>query len=245
MKKSVIIAVCALTVLSLTGCAQNGTQLENIDTTVAVASDKVNMSDFKNDLEGLEGYFIKLNYIPANTQPTKMLSKVIGAVDGDRYIFSVNKSNVSVELYEYEPDALSDEGKRVMNEVKENGEFHVFGDKSIDGDVTFPATLSDNGKYLMIYTDGNNSEANQNQKKAAIEALKGFYSTSADTSKPESSSNDTSKTESSSNDTSKTESSANDTSKTESSSNDTSKNESSANDTSKTESSATNESKSE
>ena len=207
MKKTAVLAVCALTAFAFAGCAQQGNKLENVDTTKVLAPSEVNMSEFKNNLEGLEGYFVKLNYIPANTTPTEMLSSIIGAVDGDRYIFSVNNSAVTVELYEYEPDKLDKEATRVLGEVKETGSFHVFGDKSIDGDATYQATLSDNEKYLMIYNDNSNSDTNQAHKKVVIDTFKAFYSTTpTETSTTQESKTEESKTEESKTEESKSES---------------------------------------
>ncbi len=176
MKKIVVAFMCALTACSFAGCASAGVQLENIDSTKTVKPEDINITDYKNDLDGLEKYFIKLNYIPDKTQPTEMMYKVIGAVDGDRYIFNVNNSNVNIELYEYDPDNLNEDARRVLGEIKENGEFHVFKDKSINGDTTYPGVISDNGKYMMIYIDSSNSEANTEHKKLVVDTFKAFYS---------------------------------------------------------------------
>lgn len=210
MKKVIIAAVCALTVFSFAGCAQQGSKLENVDTNSVLTTDKVNMKDYENNLGGLEDYLIKLQYIPANTEKTKMMYSVIGAVAGDRYIFNVNNSGVLVELYEYEPDHLNKDAKRILGEVRETGAFHVFGNESIDGNVTYPATLSDNEKYLMIYTDNKDSAENQTQKKLVIEAVKAFegspvkQASGSDTSKTEASKKEESKAEESKTQDSKT-----------------------------------------
>ena len=235
MRKAIAAAVCVLTVLSAAGCAQQGVQLENVDTNNVLTTDQVNMKDYQNNLAGLEEYLVKLQYIPDKTEPTKMMYSVIGAVAGDRYIFNVNNSGVLIELYEYEPDKLNEDAKRVLNEVKENGAFHVFGIESIDGNVTYPATLSDNEKYLMIYTDNNNSEDNQNQKKRVTEAVKAFEGSTV----KEASGSDTSKTEESKAESSKAETSAKEASKAETSKTETSKTEASKTEESKPEESKT------
>lgn len=175
MKKTIIAALCAVTVLSFTGCAQPGSQFENIETKNVLSTEDVKQSDFTNDLDGLEKYFIKLRYIPEKTGPTEMLYKVIGAKDGDRYIFNVNGTNVAMELYEYDTDDLNEDAKRVLGEIKETGSFHVFKDKSIDGDNTYKAVISDNGKYMMIYNDPSKETQNITQKNVVEAAFKNFY----------------------------------------------------------------------
>ena len=236
MKKIITTAVCVVTVLSFAGCAQQGAKLENIDPKNVLPIDQVNMNDYNNNLTGLEDYFIKLGYIPAATTPTEMMYKVIGAIDGDRYIFNFNNSGVVMELYEYEPDNLNDDAKRVLGEIKENGSFHVFGKENIDAGVTYEATLSDNGMYMMIYTDNNNGEDHVLQKKTVIEAFKGFHK---DSSKRDSSDKDTKKDES------KTEESKAEESKADDSKSEESKAEESKTEESKTEESKSDESKSE
>lgn len=201
MKKIFFTIICTLMVISLVGCAQAGAQLENIDTTKDVNTDSVNVSDYENNLEGLEKYLTELNYIPAKAEATEMMYRVIGAIDGDRYIFNVNNSTITIELYEYDPDNLNDDAKRVLGEIKENGEFHVFEDKSIDNNATYPGIISDNGKYMMIYKDSSDSEANTEHKKSAEEAFKSFHSSntqnSANNNKENSDSKENSKTDSS------------------------------------------------
>ena len=169
-------ALGVLTAASLTGCMSSGQQLEKLSTAEAPDKASVKSSDYKNDLEGLEKYLTALNYLPEKAEATEMLYKVIGAKDGDRYNFRVNNATVVVELYEYDPDALGDEGKRVLNEVKEQGEFRVFDkDSQIDENPAYPATLSNNGKYLVLYTDSS-SDLDNIQRKADFEiAVKEFY----------------------------------------------------------------------
>ena len=210
MKKIILAVLCAIVVLSLSGCFQGGQQYENIDTTQAVDPDSISQTDYPNTLDGLVSYFKALHYLPKNTEPTEMLSEVIGAKKGYRYIFTVNGSQTIVELYEYDPAALDENAQRVIGEVKENGSFHLFNKEGVDTDTTYPAYLSDNGKYMMLYTDTSNNNDNLIQTKSVQGALKIFYTTEPQKTEENS---DTSKTEDST-PTSKTEDST-PTSKTE------------------------------
>ena len=77
-------------------------------------------------------------------------------------------NNVIVELYEYDPENLSDEAKTVVESVKQDGTFSVIGQKVTD------AYLSDSGKYLMIYKDTQTNEKNELHKKQIVELFQGF-----------------------------------------------------------------------
>ena len=142
---------------------------------------KINAADYDNNLNGLEKYFVDMGYIPEKTEPTEMMYGVIGAIDGDRYNFIVNSTAIYLELYEYNPDDLKDEksqnykeANRVINEVKKDGKFYVFDNNGSDN-VAYEATLSDNGKYLMIYTDTSTDAGNVQRKNDVITALKEFH----------------------------------------------------------------------
>ena len=203
MKKIIPFVICAAMALALTGCAaQSGPQLESVQASATESNTssqnsdtsktddtskeestpkKVNPADYDNNLDGLEKYFVDIGYIPEKSKPTKMMYGVIGAIDGDRYNFVVNSTAIYLELYEYNPDDLKDEksenykeGNRVINEVKKDGKFYVFDNNGGDN-VAYEATLSDNGKYLMIYTD-NSTDAGNVQRKADVKkALKEFH----------------------------------------------------------------------
>lgn len=203
MKKIIPFVICAAMALALTGCAtQSGPQLESVQASATESNTssqnsdtsktddaskeestpkKVNPADYDNNLDGLEKYFVDMGYIPEKSKPTKMMYGVIGAIDGDRYNFVVNSTAIYLELYEYNPDDLKDEksenykeGNRVINEVKKDGKFYVFDNNGGDN-VAYEATLSDNGKYLMIYTDNSTDAGNVQRKADVIKALKEFH----------------------------------------------------------------------
>lgn len=173
MKKIILAIISLALAVSLTGCmGTGGTQIPGISTADGVELSKVDASKYKDDLEGLEKYLTALRYLPNDTEATEMMYNVIGAKDGDRYNFTVDNSNVYVELYEYDSQNLNEDAKRVIGEVKKKGEFKVLSD---DEDAVFPAVLSANGKYLLIYTDNSDKEANQTRKKDFSEAVKNFH----------------------------------------------------------------------
>ena len=176
MKKILVGFLGVLSAISLAGCAGSSQSLEKLSTESAPDADTIKASDYANNLEGLEKYLVALDYIPKKSEPTEMLSNVIGAKSGHRYNFIVDNAAVIVELYEYDTDNIGEEGKRVIDEVKKNGEFYVFGeDTKLDGNEAYPADLSDNGKYLLIYTDTSTDIANVQRKADFTEKVKAFY----------------------------------------------------------------------
>lgn len=175
MKKILLGVLCLSLMVTLFGCATGGTQLENIETSQSVSADSISQKDYENNLDGLVEYMIALNYIPKKTEKKEMLANIIGAKKGYKYVYSVDGSTTVMELYEYDPESKDENALRVINEVKKDGAFHVFGDNSIDQDVTYKATLSDNGKYLMLYTDNSNKDANVQRTEDVKKAFQGFY----------------------------------------------------------------------
>ena len=139
--------------------------------------DSISQADYKNDLDGLVGYLKALQYLPKDTQPVDMLAEVIGAKKGYRYIFTVNGSQTVTELYEFDTAALDANAQRVIGEIKENGSFHLFNKEGVDTDTTYTAYLSDNGKYMMLYTDNSSNNDNVIRTKSIQKVLKDFYAT--------------------------------------------------------------------
>ena len=176
MKKITAAILGAVMAISFAGCRTAGSQLEKISTESAPDPDTVKVSDYEDNLEGLEKYLVDLNYIPKNAKASEMLASVIGAKSGHRYSFIVDKSTVTAELYEYDTDKLGEEGSRVLDEVKKNGEFYVF-DKSVqlDENIAYEAELSENGKYLFIYKDNSGDIANVQRKADFAEKVKAFH----------------------------------------------------------------------
>ena len=84
--------------------------------------------------------------------PVDMEASFIGAKDGVKYTCSYEGSNnITVEVYEYDTSSLNDTAKEIIDSVKKDGTFELMG-------MTAEATLSDGGKYLMIYKDSASCE---------------------------------------------------------------------------------------
>ncbi len=177
MKKIILTVISIIAAaVCLCGCMKVGGQsLPGVTTESAPDPKTVKASDYDNNLDGLEKYLTALGYIPSDCKPTEMMYGVIGAKDGDRYVFAVDDVPAYVELYEYDTEKMNDEGKRVTGEVKKDGKYYVFGEDGIAGDVAIEASLSDNGKYLVSYTLGGNKDTAEQRKKDFIKAVNEYY----------------------------------------------------------------------
>lgn len=166
MKKLLPIILCAAIVFSVSGCVSRGQQLTALSTDNVPKADSVKVDDYKNDLDGLESYLKKRAFLP-DIDGTEMSYDMIGAKAGHRYMFTLNGSTVTAEFYEYDLENLNKEAKTTIESVKKNGTFEILG-------VSTDATLSDNGKYLMVYTDNSGEELNTTRKADVLKAFKAY-----------------------------------------------------------------------
>lgn len=185
MKKiALITAIVMAAVLCMTGCGVND-PLSNSDvytatkaeeTTVEASSGEaaeVKAEDYDNTVEGLCKYLLDLKYLSGDS--TKMAADLIGAQAGYRYSFTYEKGTIMAELYGYDTNNLNDTAKKMIESVKKNGYFQIEGFDKVS------ASMSDNGKYLIVYLDSNlinndnPNEANKQREEDFLSAAKGFY----------------------------------------------------------------------
>lgn len=177
MKKTILVVFSLILAVTLSGCmGSKGPSLENVEIASAPDASTIKDSEYKNNLEELEKYLVALGYIPEKTQPSKMLYTVIGAKDGDRYNFNVNNNSVYVEIYEYDTENINDDAKRVLSEIKKDGKFYVFADRSIKDNVAVEAYLSYNSKYVVVYNGNTGSDELSKRKDDFIKAVREFHS---------------------------------------------------------------------
>lgn len=152
--------------LSLTAC---GGQMEQIptlevpDAESGIEREPVKDTEFSDDLDGLCKY-MEANQVIAG-EKDYMSYKEIGAKDGCRYRFKYDGSTVQAEFYEFDLDNLDEKGRECLGSVKEKGSFTVLGNEA-------PAVL--NGKYLMVYTDGDKDEVNAAHCAEVLVLFNGF-----------------------------------------------------------------------
>lgn len=178
IKKIAAALLAALLILSFTACGSGATtsvpslvlpgEGSSAESSSLSESSEVSMTeaaDVEDNLDGLSKY-LKGNYAVTGEKVT-MSFDVIGAVNGYKYAFTYNTKNVLVEIYEFDLDNPNEEGKACLGSVKEKGTFTV-----LEKEVS--AVISDNGKYIMIYTDNEADEKNVTQKERVLDLFKGF-----------------------------------------------------------------------
>lgn len=163
MKKILLIVVALTMILNLTSCNLNVNTIKYPDAPETVEG--VNQDSYEDNLSGLINYFKDKGYILG--EPTKMSAELIGAKEGYRYHFKHAGVKVRVELYEYNLNELNDIANESLNGVRENGKITV-QNTSID------AIISDNGKYLMIYTKDKDSDESIKREQEVINDFKAF-----------------------------------------------------------------------
>ena len=158
--KRILLAVFAIVIiLNLASCATQ------VFPEAPATVEGVNQDSYEDNLSGLTSYFKDKGYVAG--EPTKMSADLIGAKEGSKYQFAYAKAKVSVELYEYDLNNLSDTSNEVLNKVKESGKLTI-QNTSVD------ALISDNGKYLMIYIKDKGNEENAKREQEVINDFKTF-----------------------------------------------------------------------
>ncbi len=133
------------------------------------------MKDYKDTFDDLCKYLSANGYINALEENkdksfNDMKYELVGASNGKKFICTMQgANNVTVELYDFSKPASPDE---VYNNVKNNGKFSILGLDEVN------AYLSDNGKYMMVYTDASvnwkEPDKNADNYKRFEEILKAF-----------------------------------------------------------------------
>ncbi len=120
----------------------------------------LDQSKYEDNLEGLQNYLQDMDLISG--QSTDMLSEIINAKKGVKYTFKYNKSNVTVELYEFESP-----NEDAANQINSKGTLSIF-DKEV------PAVISNNKRFLIIYSDKSTNHQNVEKAEKIKEAVKKF-----------------------------------------------------------------------
>lgn len=168
MKKFVIIfAILICFTLSACGAGDVGSaeymaEKQKISEASSIAENEPEPT-WSNDLDGLAECFEWHSYVLKDTK-SQTIADVIGANEGVRYKAQVGKSNFYVELYSYDPNNLNDKASLVINEIQQTGQLTMI-------DYSVPAIMSNNNKYMMIYSDTSSDELNLNTKQEAIDTF--------------------------------------------------------------------------
>ncbi|MCH4238656.1 MAG: hypothetical protein LKF71_00020 [Oscillospiraceae bacterium] len=183
MKRAfIIVAVAVLAAVSCAACGAGDVTASGLAASSSAASSTVSSAvseqsassstttvdaaKYADNVTGLATYMGACGYVEGGG--LQLEYQLIGAKNGYRYSTSVNhKATITVEFYEYDKANLNDTAKKTLDSVKQNGYFTLFN-KNVN------ASLSDNGKYLMIYKDTDTSDAHNARTKEAIKKFKAF-----------------------------------------------------------------------
>lgn len=178
MKKVAALVLSLIMVLGLAGCARQNpnaiTPTELVlpnEETVSEGEEPKELvvkksSEYADSFDGLKQY-LSDNYIVAG-DPITMSFEAIGAVDGCKFAMKYDGRSGSVEVYEFDLENLSEIAKDCLDSIKENGYYTML-------DTEVPAEISENGKYIMIYTFEDSTDKLKEQKERAIELFKDFH----------------------------------------------------------------------
>ena len=131
----------------------------------------VSDTDYKDNYEGLRDYMKAYGFIKTDNKDniTEMKAELIGAEKGYKY----TDGDTRVELYSFNLSKENATRDKVISSVKEKGTFTLYSTE-----VT--AYLSDNGKYLMVYSNAAADDKNSDAYKTKEKAIKAFKAFKAD-----------------------------------------------------------------
>lgn len=168
MKRILTAILCAgILAVAATGCNYNDALYKDSNSSSQTSQDgtqptksSVDDTKYDNNLDGIVKYFAAKGYIENKEGSyVKMDASAIGAKEGKKFTTKYAGSNITIELYSYDTKKSNSTADEIVKSVKDNGTFSIYGLP----DVT--AYLSDNGNYLMIYTDSTIDKTNPDKTK--------------------------------------------------------------------------------
>lgn len=173
-----VIAIALMATMIFAGC--NDTTATTSDTTSATSSNQaviegneVQASDYEKTFEGFVQYMTDCKYIKGEGED--LTAAAIGAKQGKRFIISAGTSKIYIELYEFDANAAetSDKAKQTIENARKDGTFTLFENTETETQNTL-AAVSEDGRFLMLYTDTSTNEKNIAAKNGAAETVKEF-----------------------------------------------------------------------
>ena len=150
--------------IMLSGCGA-GDIPNNTDNNAAPDLQLKDQSEYNDDLDNLVKYMEDNNFISG--EAVEMSAQMIGAKRGLKYQFKKGKSNITAEFYDFGFGGTENANELAANTIKEVKEKEII---TVLG-KEIPAVLSNNERYIMIYTGLLPEDGNENTVK---EAFKGF-----------------------------------------------------------------------
>ncbi len=170
MKRIIALLLCVgIFVVAAAGCTGKSTKKAVATGDEAIST---NAADYENNFKGLCTYLSALGYINPKEKNkgitySVMDAEIIGASEGRRFVAQHTKNTV-IEIYEYDLQALQSTPDEAATDVrasvqKDNTFVNLVGETVKD------AYLSDNGRFLMIYS------GNDDSKEEVINNFKSFH----------------------------------------------------------------------
>ena len=156
--KKIFAALAAAIMISVltTGCFGMGQK-----TAVATGDEALsqNAADYEDNFEGLSNYLASFGYINPvsdneNVTFVSMDYELVGADKGRKYT-EQTKKKATIEIYEFNLKSTNATADEVLKSVKDGGKFAIYDLPEVNN-----VYLSNNGKYMMIYTDKSINEDN-------------------------------------------------------------------------------------
>lgn len=172
MRKWTILVAALMLAGALSGCGAGDLSSSSTPTTESTITEPQSPEppesevNYSHDLKGLAEKLAAKGYINLEKSQT-MRADFIGAQSDKGMKYAAVSG--TLELYEYDPQNLSDRAKKCIQEVKRTGKVTI-----MESFGPVDAVLSDNGKYLMIYQDSDASEEAAARKTAVTEIVKTF-----------------------------------------------------------------------
>lgn len=181
MKRVFAALLCAgLIMIFASGCFGGQQTANPEDIATGDEARSLEAADYNNDFEGLCNYFAAHGYINPkdSTKATEMDASLIGAEIGKKFtavkINDKDVKNITIELYEFNTEKKKSTADEVIASVKSKGAFSILELPEVK------AFLSDNGKFMMIYTDKGLDESktdsdNYKWREEVLEKFKAFH----------------------------------------------------------------------
>lgn len=142
IKKIIAAALVLCMALALTGCG--GPAMPPVpELTVSETAKDPDMNAYEDNFDGIISYLKDSEVLAGDG--INMSADFIGAEKGQKFLFKYNEAPITCEIYEFDTANLNDKAKVVLESVKKNGSFQSL-------DATVEATVSDSGKFVMVYT---------------------------------------------------------------------------------------------
>ena len=157
LSKQQLFHIGAVATLETSSTASEGETAESTDKDPA---------GYDDDIQGLCKYLEDCKV--AAGEKVQMSYDFIGAENGYKYVYRYADSAVQLEVYEF-PAELSETAKALQDAVRADGTFKVL-------DNTVPGYLSNDGRFLLIYTDAKSEkeDANKTHKEHVLECFNMF-----------------------------------------------------------------------